>query len=858
MKGEIIFFLLIFFTLNFSIAQNSSVTTIELSQNWQFRQVGKEEWKTASIPGCVHTDLLNNKMIEDPIYRINEKTVQWIDKENWEYRTKMNIDNKTFNTDNIELQFKGLDTYSEVYLNDILLVKTNNMFREWKVNCKKHIKLGENQLRIVFLSPIKIGLEKLAEIPYNLPGAFSENTVIGGVGDKRVSPFIRKAPYQFGWDFGPRLVTSGIWRPIYLVAWNSQIIRDLHINQMSIDGTVAKLKAQLIIASSVEALNDILLSNDKKMIKKHQILVKPGTHKYEIEFQMTDIELWWPNGSGAQVLYDIVCTLNNDKQTLDTKSRRIGLRTIEIVRNLNQSGGFNFKINGVITFMKGANYIPQDNFLNRVSPDRYDLVINSAVEANMNMLRVWGGGIYENDVFYDKCDEKGILIWQDFMFAGTMLPGDNEFLENVELEAKDNIIRLRNHPCIALWCGNNEILDAWTWWGWSKATEEKYGKKITDTIWYAYNQIFHKIIPTQIKENSPDIFYWSSSPCADFATKCDNSSGDLHLWMVWWDHKPYDAYRKESGRFISEYGYQSFPCFQTVKQFALPEDFDLNSEVMISRQRAGSGNQIIDITMLREFRKPKNFESFLYLSLLVQAEAVKVAIESHRSKMPYCGGSLYWQINDCWPAVSWSSIDYYGRWKALHYYAKRAFSPINVSSFIDNDNLKVNVVSDLQKEKNTKLEMTLLSFDGLIIWKKTLDFVLKPNASEIIFNSPIARLNIADKTTSVLKIKLTENGLTIAENELYFLPAKELNLIKPEITQKITKTNDGYKVFLTTKKLAKSVFLELNETTGNFSDNYFDLMPGETKVIEFITKQKIKDFEKKIKIITLEQTYHTN
>lgn len=856
MQRFLIIALFVYLGFNSTYAQKGTVANIELSNNWKFRQVGKQEWYPAKVPGCVHTDLLTNKLIDDPFYRLNEKTVQWIDKESWEYFTTFSIDDKILNYENIELLFKGLDTYAEIYLNDIPLVKTDNMFREWKVNCKTHIVPGENRLKIIFWSPIKIGLEKLSEVPYILPGAHGENPELGGVGDKRVSPFIRKAAYQFGWDWGPRLVTSGIWRPIYLTAYKNHIIRDLYIRTIAIDKSVAKLKAEVQIESENETLADIELATEQKTVKKQQVVLKPGLHKYEFEFQLNDIKLWWPNGSGEQVLYKISCSLKNNKQVVDAKTRRIGLRTIEIVRNPDIGTSFNFKVNGVLIFMKGANYIPQDNFLDRTSPNRYDFIINSAREANINMLRVWGGGIYENDIFYDKCDEQGILIWQDFMFAGTMLPGDSAFMSNVEHEVYDNIVRLRNHPCMALWCGNNEILDAWTWWGWGKATEEKYGKKVADTIWYAYNRIFHEIIPKQINQNCSDIFYWSSSPSADFATKSDNKKGDLHEWMVWWDHKPFNAYRNNIGRFMSEYGYQSFPTMQTIKQFALAEDFDLNTDVMKLHQKSGSGNQIIDTTMMREYRKPKDFESFVYLSQLIQAEAVKVAMESHRSKMPYCGGSLYWQINDCWPVVSWSSIDYYGRWKALHFYVKRAFAPVLVSTWLDTDNsVKIDVVSDLKQAKNATIDLTLLSFDGKKLWTKTADIAIKPNAAEAVYKLNASDINLIDKSNSVLKIKLTENNNVIAENEMYFLPVKELALIEPEITHRVTKTNKGYKVLVSTKNLAKSVFLELDKTIGNFSENYFDLMPGESKVVEYVTKENIYDFEKKLKIYTVDKTY---
>jgi beta-mannosidase len=830
-----------------------SFNSIELNKDWQFKSADSEEWMTAEVPGSVHTDLMANNKIEDPFYRLNEHDVQWVDKKDWEYKTTFNVDAETLKKDKVELFFEGLDTYANVSLNGKKILAADNMFREWRVDCKEYLQQGENTLHVVLLSPINIGIQKQDELDYTIPVSDNDLSQIGGVGDKKVSVFTRKAGYHFGWDWGPRLVTSGIWKHIKLQSWDKGNIRNLFVRQNEITETSANLTAQLEIEAQSDFTADINISinNGEKIINESYGL-KEGKNTVTIPFTINNPELWWPNGLGEQPLYNIDVTLDN----LSQASTRIGLRTIEIVQEKDSVGSsFYFKVNGEPVFMKGANYIPQDVFLNRVNPDQYERVINSAVATNMNMLRIWGGGVYEKDIFYDLCDEKGILVWQDFMFACAMFPGDEAFLENVRQEAIDNVKRLRNHPSIALWCGNNECLSAWYAWGWKNTAEREQGKEVADKIWKAYDDNFHNVLPEVVSQYDSDRMYWASSPSASQGVLENWVDGDVHYWGVWWGQEPFANYREKVGRFMSEYGFQSFPELSTVKKYATEDDWDIFSDVMKSHQRSSIGNGTIDNYMKRDYREPKDFPMFLYVGQLLQAEGIKVAMEAHRKNMPFCMGSLYWQIDDCWPVASWSSIDYYGKWKAQHYFTKYAFGKVLVSPEIDEGNIKVYIVSDKLEDVEAELMLALYDFEGARIWENTEEITITANSSAIYFEIPEKEITkLGKKNNLLLHASVDTETEMLSKNCLYFLPPKDLDLPKPEITFDIKEQGGKHVISIRTDKLAKNVYLT-TDTEGFFSDNYFDLMPGEGKTIAFEPSQHMNGDSLKLNVISLVDSY---
>ncbi|MBV5313540.1 MAG: glycoside hydrolase family 2 protein [Prolixibacteraceae bacterium] len=828
----------------------------EISSGWSFRQADQTEWLPATVPGCVHTDLLKNGKIEDPFYRLNEHTMQWIDKVNWEYKTNFTVDEATFNRDRIALDFKGLDTYADVFVNGVKVLSADNMFREWLVDVKSQLTMGPNELRILFRSPIVEGLKKYDANGYVIPVSPNDLAEIGQVeGNKMVSVYTRKAGYHFGWDWGPRLVSSGLWRPVYLTVWDEARIENLQIKQNKVSEQEASLTAVFEVEANQDNEATISIENEGVELAKANVKLAKGISTYSVDFKINNPKLWWTNGLGDPNLYIISGKLAVGKRRTE-KSARIGIRTLELVREKDERGtSFYYKLNGVPVFMKGANYIPNDIFPARVTDSMYQNVIRTAKISNLNMLRVWGGGIYEYDRFYDLCDENGILVWQDFMFACAMFPGDEAFLKSVKEEATDNIKRLRNHPSIAMWCGNNEILAAWFGWGWQKK-ETELNKGNADKIWKSYTDIFHHILPDAVAANDPGRSYWDSSPSSGMGIPADLVNGDEHYWGVWWGKEPFKNYATHIARFMSEYGFQSFPELKTVKKYATLADFNIFSDVMKSHQRSSIGNGTIEYYMLQDYKKPRDFESFLYVNQVLQAEGIKFALEGHRRAAPFCMGSLYWQINDCWPVASWSSTDYYQEWKALQYFVKKGFEPVLVSPYKDKDSLKVDIINDKLSEIKAQLIVRVIDFDGNEVWREVKDVIIPANSSNTFFAEKIAGiLTKIQPTSQLLLVELLENGLHIANNTLYFLPIKNIPLPVPEVKSEIIPVDGGFEIVLSTNKLAKNVYLTIGDEPGFFSDNYFDLIPGQPVQIKLETKITKEKLQKIFAIQTLDSAF---
>ncbi len=832
---------------------------ISINKNWQFRQADSGQWLPATVPGCVHTDLLANGKIDDPFYRLNEHQQQWIDKVDWEYKTTINATDSLLALNNIEIKFDGLDTHAEVFINDSLILQANNMFREWKADIKKFLHPGSNELKIRLKSPIAYGLKKYDEQGYEIPVSGNDLSEIGGLGNKKVSIYSRKAPYHFGWDWGPRFVTSGIWRPVTLHAWNNISFNDFQVYQDHLDTTLARLNLTATVESQIKTQYTAEIWIEDIKFYETTVKINRGENLLQLPVEIKDPDLWWPNGLGKQTLYRVELKIKNGDELCSSAKKRIGLRNLEMVQEKDSSGtSFYFKVNGHPVFMKGANYIPQDVFLNRVTPDQYLHLVQTAADCNMNMLRVWGGGIYENNIFYDLCDEKGILIWQDFMFACNMYPGDQAFLENVKAETYDNVHRLRNHPCIALWCGNNEILSAWMNWGYQKQVAERFGGAIADTIGKAYDDLFHHILPDVVKEVDPDRYYHSSSPSAGFGAKETFTAGDIHYWGVWWGKESFATYRTVKSRFFSEYGFQSFPAFSSVMRYTKPEDYNIYSEVMNSHQRSSIGNVTIEEYLLRDYKKPNDFQSFLYISQLLQAEGIKTAIKLHRKSKPYTMGSLYWQIDDCWPVASWSSMDYYGQWKALQYFAKKAFRPVIMVADNYQGQTTINIVSDRLQPAHLNLKLTLQKFTGEIIWQMQKPVAIEANGNiQPYYMATSKVLDGSNPARVMLVMSLIENDSLIDHDILYFKPVKDLILPKPAITKKIEKTERGFTITLTSPTLVKNVFLTADELNfeGSFTDNYFDMEPGKYYQLSFNTSVSLQLFEKKLKMMSVYDTW---
>lgn len=845
-------------TINFSYIQLISVVALlsfvscskpplehvvvqSLDQNWEMSQLDSEEWNPASVPGCVHTDLLKNGIIEDPFYRLNEHNLQWIDKSDWVYRTSFTVDKNILNKQVAELKFPGLDTYAEVYLNDSLILVADNMFREWGVECRDILKKGKNELEIIFRSPIRKGIEKYDALGYTIPVSDNDLAEIGKVPEnKKVSIHTRKAGYHFGWDWGPRFVTSGIWKPVFIQGWDQGRINEIQIIQHEINENKALMKAVVEIEANNLTNGELTVLVDDKEVSKRKVNADNITFFAEIPFEIENPKRWWPNGMGDQPLYVVTIELRNNGQLIHEQSERIGLRTVELITDKDDAGNtFHFRVNGRPVFMKGANYIPQDSFLDRVTPEKYNHVIQSAVDANMNMLRIWGGGIYEKDIFYDLCDEKGILVWQDFMFACSMYPGDSLFLENVREEAADNVKRLRNHPSIALWCGNNENLSAWYRWGWKEKVVEEQGEEVANKLWKAYEDVFHNILPSVVRQEDGKRAYWSSSSSAAMGVPDNLTQGDLHYWGVWWGKEPFSSFKENTGRFMSEYGFQSFPEMKTINEYATEEDWDIYSDVMKSHQRSSIGNETIETYMERDYTVPEEFPEFIYVGQVLQGEGIKRAIELHRVQMPYCMGSLYWQINDCWPVASWSGMDYFGRWKAQHYMAKEAFKNVILVPETEGNSTEISVVSDLAEGYEARLTCRILSFTGEILWSSETAVSVPENRSRVVFSFDHTKAGF-DKTKSFLEATLTAGDEVKDVAIWYYVSPKFLDLPKDgSIELKSTTLDNGDFLYsLKSDLLVKNLFIEAEGIDGIFSDNYFDLLPGEEYSISFSPEKK--------------------
>ncbi len=841
MKRKFNFFSIIFFSIFFFISCQKEDETrdgkIVLNTNWKFHKAGETAWLDAEVPGTVHTDLLSNEIIEDPFYGSNEKNLQWIETENWEYKCTFFVDSSILKMENIELIFEGIDTYADVFLNSTLILQADNMFREWQLDCKDYLIDGKNSLLLKFYSPVIIDSIKSSEYNFNLP-------------DQRA--YSRKAPYQYGWDWGPRFVTFGIWKPVYIQSWDNLKISNIQIIQKKVTKEVANLEAVFEIESITEQEVELSIDNvddSENYFSQTEKLFK-GKNEIHVDFSINDPELWWTNGLGEAHLYQLLAKAEINDEIFDEKNLRIGIRQLELIRKRDSIGrSFYVKLNGYPVFMKGANYIPQDNFLTRVMPDQYDWLINSAVNANMNMLRVWGGGIYEDEIFYDYCDENGILVWQDFMFACNMYPGDSNFLESVKNEARDNIKRLRNHPCIAIWCGNNEVEGAWFNWGWQKALG--YTFQDSTEIWENYKKLFHNVLPQTVEKFDPSRFYWPSSPGTGRDHSASYEDGDVHYWGVWWGEQAFETYEEKVGRFMSEYGFQSYPDLKTIESFTDAGDRNLKSDVMKTHQKHPRGHELIRLYMEREYNPPFDFESYIYVSQLLQAYGIKKAIEAHRRAMPRCMGTLYWQLNDCWPVVSWSGIDYFGRWKALHYFVKKAYNEILISPTIENEMLKVYIISDKLEPENCKMQLNLIDFAGNNLWGESAPVKINANSSEVYFEINLNNLlKNHNRNKIVFSTRITSDGNTLTENNFYFLPVKELDLPNVKIEADIDKDKNIYIIELTTDKLAKNVFLSLKTGDGFFTDNYFDILPGENKIVFLASEQRIADPKKQIVIKT--------
>lgn len=823
----------------------SDKSLIPILSDWEFRSVGEEAWYPATVPGTNFTDLLQNQLIKDPFDRANEAELQWVEARNWEYKTSFKLEELPLGKKGI-LIFEGLDTYADVYLNDTLILEASNMFITWKCDVSEVLINGENKLHLLFRSPILEVTEKAKAVGIHYPAENDHS-------EEHLSVFTRKAPYHFGWDWGPRFVASGVWRPIWLKFYDQATIEEVQVRQ-SLGPRSAKVNFEIDVCAlrASEALLEITCLNDDLDHHGNSYYLEEGDNHIVQEVIIEDYKKWWPRGLGDPFLYEFRLDLIVDEKVVATTHQKVGLRTVETVIEKDKMGqSFYFKVNGIPIYAKGANYIPQDSFLTRVSDDHYQSIFQSAIAANMNILRVWGGGVYERDLFYDLADEHGILIWQDFMFACTMYPGDEKFLNSVAEEATCNIKRLRNHPSIIMWCGNNEIEMGWDSWGWP----EKFGynSEDMDKLQTDYQELFQTLLPKLVSELDVDRYYLSSSPMNNWEDPDLFKYGNHHYWGVWHGEAPFEDFKTSVPRFMSEFGFQSFPVQSSVKRYSLPEDWSIDSEVMKVHQKHPRGNQLIATYTNRSYHAPKDFESFLYLSQVVQAEGMRMGIEAQRRSKPFCMGTIYWQLNDCWPVASWSGIDYYGKWKALHYEVARQYTDYLITcDFLEDGSIQVFIVSDKVKPESAGISLVIKDFEGNQHLLENKKVTVQPGVSELHFTIEPKTFAHLDTKKMLLDARLSVGDDTYA-NVYYWHPAKMLELPEPDYTCEVSSLGEQWLVALSSKVLIKSVYLEFEGVQGNFSDNFFDLLPWEEKQVLF--PKGDSENKPELKLMSIRDTY---
>lgn len=792
-----------------------------LNGAWKFGEKGREKKYPVTVPGTVLSGLLENEEIEDPFYRDNEYKTRELFWKDYEFIREFEADDALLAQEKIDLVCEGLDTLADVYINEKKVLSADNMHRTFKVPVKSVLKRGKNRIRIEFRSVLQYienyPYRKNREIKYVPCGAMKGNELI------------RKAHSMFGWDWGPQLIDAGIFRDIYLTAYSGAKLDEVWIRQEHEPERV-RLLIQTKLEGTAEKGEHIRVSVEGAGGKEI-----PAEAETKAELIVEHPKKWWPHGYGEQNLYTVtVELLATDGSVRDKITKRIGLRTLTISQEKDEWGQeFAFIVNGVKIFAKGGNYIPEDCCYTRITKERQEYLIRSCVRANFNCLRIWGGGYYPTDAFYDMCDEYGLIVWQDLMYACNVYDVTDAFAENIRQETLDNVKRLRHHASLGLWCGNNEIESAWDHWG--------DFQKETPYLRADYVKQFEDILPHAVKEADPDTFYWPSSPSSGgcFDEPDSENRGDTHYWDVWHGQKPFSDYRKYFFRFCSEFGFQSFPSYKTVESFTGEEDRNIFSEVMESHQKNDAANGKMLYYLSENFKYPKDFGSLLYVTQILQAMAIKSGVEHWRRNRGRCMGTLYWQVNDNWPVASWSGIDYFGRWKALHYAAKHFYAPVAASICVDGEKAGLYLENETRSGQQYQAKLTL----------KTLDFAVldcvetKGSADELSSHlllekdySGLLKENRKQEVFLEAEVTLLD-GTVLKETEI-FAPYKYMELRKPQIDAAVTEENGCYRIRLSTDTFVPFLELDFADADAIFDDNYL-MMTGKTGTEVILKKEDI-------------------
>ena len=824
--------------------------TCTLNGTWQLSAGHRSlESVDMQIPGTVLSGLLAAGKIKDPFYRTNEDATRALFWKDYVFTRTFDVDEELLAQQHIVLVCEGLDTLAEISINGTFLAKTDNMHRTWKFQAKKLLHPGKNEIQIVFRSVLRF----IEDYPYE---AHKKINYIP-CGSMKGNQLLRKAHSMFGWDWGPQTIDAGIFRDIYLQGYSHARIEDIRIHQQHAKNV--SVQTSITLSESVPGQKlCVELSEDGADKPLQTKLCKTNADGVAaVDFVIENPKLWWPNDYGDQPLYIVRTTLlDEDGTSLESITRRIGLRTLTISQEKDEWGNeFAFCVNGVKIFTRGGNYIPDDCLYTRITEKKLDYILESCRRAHFNCVRVWGGGYYPSDAFYDLCDEKGLIVWQDLMYACNVYDVTDAFAENCRQETYDNVRRLRHHASLGIWCGNNEIESAWDHWG--------DFQKETPYLRADYIRLFEEVLPKAVQEADGETFYWHSSPSSGgcFDNPDDANRGDTHYWDVWHGQKPFTDYRKYFFRFCSEFGFQSFPCAKTVNSFTLEDDRNIFSRVMESHQKNDAANGKMLYYLSENLRYPKDLTHLLYASQVLQGMAIKYGVDHWRRNRGRCMGTLYWQINDDWPAPSWSSIDYFGRWKALHYMAQKFYAPHAVSMTLEDHRCHVYFSNESFETTEYSLTLSIRDLSGNVL--ETYETKGNSPAFSAIETAVVDICSWEDQKDDVfLEAVIHTKDQKVLKDVETLVPYKYLNLKNPVISTEAKETNDAFILHISSDCFAPFVALDFDDADVIFSDNFFHLTDKTVQDI-IVKKEDIlqghfenaEDFRKRLQILSLGTSY---
>lgn len=827
MKNSFNILILALSFLMMSCVKFSNTATQSLNEGWNLKTDTLNIDLQVDVPSIVQTNLCEAGLIPHPYLGKVEQDLQWIPQHNWDYSLNFNVDDKIYEKDNIDLVFDGLDTYADVWLNGEKILHSDNMFMQYSKDVKNLLKKKDNELKVRFYPFDKERDSLILTYPLRFPEKYA---------------VMRKCGYQNGWDWAPRYLNIGIWKDVSLQAWSNMKIVSASVLTEDVVDNQAEMKVRVVVESDVEREASLFVEYGDTQIGFAETSIKPGENEIVSKFKIENPELWWPNEIGAQNMMTFKISVGdaNSVVATDPVIVKTGIRKVELIQEPDSIGvSMFFRINGKDVFAKGANYIPEEMMESWMTKDKTIKLLAECKNSHFNMLRVWGGGIYPPDFFFDVCDSLGIMVWQDFMYAGTTYPYSDDFLNNAKEEAIQQVVHYQNYPSLVMWCGNNEVSNGYYDWGWQ--TSMNWSDEDYLEMRHGMDTLFGDILSQVVDYYDGTIPYFPSSPKYGWGHQRSLTEGDSHYWGVWWGEYPYEVYLEKVARFNSEYGYQSYPSFSTLKKISLELDWN----VLDAHQKHARGKYLIDKYIEKYIfndicpATDCNMARLVYNSQLSQAWGMGLAIEAHRAAKPVCMGTLYWQLNDAWPVISWSSIDYYGNKKALHWKLKDLYAPILIGVLPTVDgNFTVYASSDLYREIKGEMILKVKDFSGNVVKTHSENIIIPENGCVHLSLDVNDFAKDFDKTATYIDMQLIENENVISERLQYLAYPKDLKLEKAELVPEVRIENGIATLEFSSSTLVKDVYVESSDENGVFFDNFFDLQPNEKKVITFNTTEQ--------------------